>query len=131
VTREQRLFREHDPRVRRSLGAFLAWAGILVAMALAVVGLRVQQVRLAYELDRLRADHARAEGLIGQLEVEVATLRSPARLEALARQIGLTTPARDQVRQAREFVAGSSGLAASSAARVEAQAALGPPALAP
>ena len=116
----QRLHRDQDPRVRRSLGVALALSAVVVGGALGVVGLRVQQVHLAYQLDAMRVDRARTETLIRQLEVEVATLRSPLRIEQRARQLGLTVPARDQVRAAREYVAGSTGLAAAQRNRVTA-----------
>ena len=117
---KQRLHREHDPRVRRSLVAGLVCALLLIVSGLAVVGLRVQQVHLGYQLDALRAERGRAEVLIRQLEVEVATLRSPARVESRARQLGLTTPNPQQVRMAREFVAGGSGQASTTGRRVAA-----------
>jgi cell division protein FtsL len=120
VKKPQRLHREKDPHVRRSLGAALAISAVLVVSALGVVALRVQQVHLAYQLDALRAERARTETLIQRLEIEEATLRSPLRVEQRARQLGLTVPARDQVRHAREFVSGSTGLAAAQRNRVEA-----------
>jgi cell division protein FtsL len=112
VTNEQRLHRDHDPRARRVLVLALAAAALIVSAALAVVGLRVQQVHLAYQLDDLRVQRARAEGNVRQLEIEVATLRSPGRVEARARQLGMVAPARDQIRLAREYVTGRTGLAA-------------------
>lgn len=112
MTKDQRLHREPDRRVRRSLVVALATSALLVTGALTVVGVRVEQVRLAYRLDTLRTDRARAQETIRQLQVEVATLRSPSRIEARARRIGLVVPARDQVRLAREYVAGGTGLAA-------------------
>jgi cell division protein FtsL len=121
MTREQRLHREADPRVGRSLGLTAVCAVCLVVVALVVVAVRVQQVRLAYQLDSLRAERTRVETLIGQLEVQLATLRSPRRVESQARQLGLIVPAPQQVVNAREFVAGSGGLAAAQAARIEAQ----------
>src|SRR6266850_2389966 len=108
----QRLHREPDPRVRRVLGVALATSALLVAGALTVVGVRLEQVHLAYRLDALRGDRTRAAETIRQLEIEVATLRSPSRLETRARQIGLVAPARDQVRLAREYVSAGTGLAA-------------------
>jgi cell division protein FtsL len=111
VTNEQWLHREHDPGARRILVAALACSTLLVGGALAVVGMRVQQVHVAYRLDELRAQRARAEGNVRQLEIEVATLRSPARVESRARQLGMIAPARDQIRLAREYVTGSTGLA--------------------
>ena len=112
MTKTQRLHHEADPRVRRALGVALATSALLVAGALTVVGVRLEQVHLAYRLDALRGDRARTAETIRQLEVEVATLRSPSRIEARARQIGLLTPGRDQVRLAREYVTAGVGLAA-------------------
>ena len=122
MIKHQRLHREPDPRARRSLTAALALSAFLVVGGLLVVGLRVQQVQLAYRLDALRAERAQSETLIRQLEIEVATLRSPVRVDQRARQLGLTTPAADQVRLAREYVTGSTGLAAAQRNRVEAAA---------
>ena len=120
MIKHQRLHREADPRVRRSFAAALAISAVLVVGALLVVGLRVQQVQLAYRLDALRAERARSETLIRQLEIEVATLRSPGRVETRARQLGMTVPGREQVRQAREYVpGGSNGVAAARLVRSE------------
>ena len=117
---QQQLHREKDPRVRRSVTLALAGALLLVACALAVVGLRVQSVRLGYRVDALRAERAEIVAVIRELEVEQATLRSPGRVQSRARELGLTAPLRDQVRLAREFVAGGSGTAAADQARIEA-----------
>lgn len=112
MTKDQRLHHEPDRRVRRSLVVALATAALLAAGALTVAGVRIEQVHLAYRLDALRSERGRAHERIRQLEIEVATLRSPGRLEARARQIGLVVPARDQIRLAKEYVTGGTGLAA-------------------
>ena len=112
MTKDQRLHHEPDRRVRRSLVVALATAALLAAGALTVAGVRIEQVHLAYRLDALRSERGRAHDRIRQLEIEVATLRSPGRLEARARQIGLVVPARDQIRLAKEYVTGGTGLAA-------------------
>ena len=109
-----------DPRVPRSVMLALGGALVIVACALAVVGLRMQSVHLGYRLDTVRAQRTELAMLLRQLEVELATQRSPARIEFRARGLGLVTPARDQVRLAREFIAGNSGVAAASQGRVEA-----------
>ena len=116
----QQLHREMDPRVPRSVMLALSGALVIVAFALAVVGLRVQSVHLGYRLDAVRAERAELTMLLRQLEVELATQRSPARIESRARELGLTTPAREQVRMAREFIPGESGHAAARQGRVEA-----------
>jgi cell division protein FtsL len=85
---------------------------LVVLTGLVVVGLRVHQVQLAYQLDALRDERGQLGALVRQLEVEMATLRSPRRIEQRARQLGLVPPAPGQVRLAREFVAGTTGLAA-------------------
>ncbi len=117
---EQRLHREQDPRVRRSLVGALLVSAALIGGGLGVVGLRVQQVHLAYQLDRLQRERTQVETAIRQLEVEVATLQAPARVEQRARQLGLTPPDRQQVRLAREFVTAGTGLAAAHRSRVAA-----------
>jgi cell division protein FtsL len=116
VTNHQRLHRDPDPHLRRSLGLALLCSAVLVLGALAVVGLRVQQVHLAYQLDALRGERARAELMLRQLEIEVATLRSPGRVESRARQLGMTVPTPEQVRHAREYVIGGAGSATSARA---------------
>ena len=90
----------------------LACAGFVVALVLGLVGLRVQQVRLSYRLDGLRAARVELEENKNRLRVELATLKSLARIEGVARgELGMVVPGRDQVRLAREFVPGGTGLA--------------------
>ena len=117
---EQRLHREQDPRVRRSLVGALLVSAALVGGGLGVVGLRVQQVHLAYQLDHLQRERTQVETAIRPLEVEVAPWQAPARVEQRARQLGLTPPDRQQVRLAREFVTAGTGLAAAHRSRVAA-----------
>jgi cell division protein FtsL len=95
----------------------LACSALVMGGALGLVGLRIEQVQLAYRQDALRAERVRAEEVLRKLQVEVATLRAPGRVESRARQLGMTAPAREQVRLAREFVAGSTGAAGSTAER--------------
>jgi hypothetical protein len=106
--------------VRAFFGRALAAGAVVVAAGLIVVGLRVQNVHLAYRLDALGAERARLIALTNQFDVEVATLRSPARIGARARELGLATPAPEQVRQAREYVAGGQGVAGGARGRVAA-----------
>jgi cell division protein FtsL len=109
-----------DPRVPRSVMLALSGALVIVLCTLAVVALRVQSVHVGYRLDTVRAQRTELAMLLRQLEVELATQRSPARIESRARELGLTTPARDQVRLAREYMPGNSGVAAANQGRVEA-----------
>jgi cell division protein FtsL len=120
VTTHQRLHREPDPRVRRSLVGAFALCALLVVGCLAVVGLRVQQVHLAYQLERLHHERAEMQTTLRQLEVEVATLQAPGRVEQGARQLGLVAPERTQIRLAREYAPAGTGLAAASRSRLAA-----------
>jgi cell division protein FtsL len=105
-----RFHQESDRRRLRAMAVSLACAGFLVSLILGVVGLRVQQVRLSYRLDTMRAVRNELEETRNRLRVEHATLKSLARIEGKARgELGMVLPARDQVRLAREFVPGGSG----------------------
>jgi cell division protein FtsB len=67
VTKTQKLHRERDPQVQRSFTAAVLVSALLVGGALGVVGLRVQQVHLAYQLDSLRAERRRLEQKVMRL----------------------------------------------------------------
>src|SRR4029450_3386174 len=58
-----RFHRESDRRRLRAMLAGAAAAGVLVALVLGLVGLRMQQVRLSYRLDTLRSARTPAEGM--------------------------------------------------------------------
>jgi cell division protein FtsL len=113
-----RFHREPDRSLRRVMAAALFGSAGLVAAVLCVVGLKVQQVRLSYQLDGLRQVRADEEEAVRRLGVELQTLRSLSRIEEVAhRQLGMTRPDRDQVLLAREFVAGESAAASAQARR--------------
>ncbi|HTR46229.1 MAG TPA: cell division protein FtsL [Verrucomicrobiae bacterium] len=55
-------------------------------------------IQLRYQLEQLSSERAQAAELNQQLHLEVATLRSPMRVDAIARnQLGLTVPVPGQV----------------------------------
>jgi cell division protein FtsL len=60
-------------------------------------------IQLRYQLEQLESRHVQAAELNQQLQVEVAILRSPARVDGIARQqLGLTVPVPGQVAPAEE-----------------------------
>lgn len=105
-----RVIRERDRYRLLAMGLALGLSACLMVGALGVVGLKVQQVLLSYQLDSLRAAKGEADELNRQLRVELATLRSLARIEDKALgELGMVPPARHQVRLAREFVTDGDG----------------------
>ncbi len=77
---------------RVALGAILAAGGLLYAWQ------HYQCIQLRYRLEELRAERGQAAELHQQLQLEVASLRSPMRIDTLARrELGLTMPAPGQV----------------------------------
>jgi cell division protein FtsL len=101
------LVRERDTRRLRTMGVVLGLVGLLVGGVLIYVWHQVQQVRLAYELEELRALRSELDELNRRLKVEVASLRTLARIEQKARaELGLEVARGDQVQLAREFVPG-------------------------
>jgi hypothetical protein len=103
------LVRERDRRRLRAMGAALAFGGLLVGGVLGYVWLQVQRVRVSYEMEDLRSLRGDVEEQNRKLRLELSSLRSYARVETEARRLGLTEPARDQVRLAREFFTGHGG----------------------
>ena len=117
--------RESNRRRLRAMLAGVAAAGVVVALVLGLVGLRMQQVRLSYRLDSLRTAIADVEELNRRLRVEKASLQSLARIELEARaRLGMVAPTHQQVELAREFA----GAGAASAALRERTAAAAAPA---
>ncbi len=55
-------------------------------------------IQLRYQIEQLQTQEAQASQLNQQLQLEVATLRAPSRVDAIARnQLGLTVPVPGQV----------------------------------
>ena len=70
----------------------------LVVLCVGQVWLRLQVVHLGYELSAARKMQLRLEHEGRELEVELATLRDPARLgEVARRRLGMVDPGRGQV----------------------------------
>jgi cell division protein FtsL len=96
--------RERDGRRLRAMAGVLCLGTGLVGCVLGYVWLQVQRVRVSYELEDVRSLRGEVEEQNKKLRLELLSLRSYARVDSAARRLGLTEPARDQVRLAREFV---------------------------
>lgn len=91
---------------RRLLRAVRGWlvrrvlvlGAILVALCMLQVWLRLQVMHVGYDLSAAREMQLRLQHEQRELEVEIATLRDPARLADVARhRLGMTEPAKGQV----------------------------------
>jgi cell division protein FtsL len=70
----------------------------LIGVTLIQVWLRLQVVQMGYVLSTISKFHGRLEQENRELKVELATLTSPDRLEALARnRLGLVPPEKGQI----------------------------------
>ena len=91
------------PRIDRSERRRHHWAALLlslclVAVVLLHVWLRLQVVRMGYALSTMSKLESQLEQERRELTVELATLTSPDRLEAMARKrLGLVAPEKGQV----------------------------------
>ena len=75
-----------------SLGALLALCALLYAWQ------HFEAIQLRYDLESLRNERAQAAEFNQQLKLEVAGLRSPGRIDVIARrQLGLTAPVPGQI----------------------------------
>jgi cell division protein FtsL len=84
-------------RLRDFWGRLAVGAGIALLL-LSYAWQHFECIQLRYQLEQLDTEHTQAAQLNQQLHLEVATLRSPMRVDAIARnQLGLTVPVPGQV----------------------------------
>jgi len=96
--RAARVPRAERSERRRHYWAVLSLSFCLVGVVLLHVWLRLQVVRLGYALSSTSKLQSQLEQERRELTVELATLTSPDRLEAMARKrLGLVTPEKGQV----------------------------------
>ena len=87
-----------QPGERRLVLAVSVGALAVVAVALLLVWVRLQTVHAGYELSTARRLAHRLEQEQRELEIEVATLTSPRRLEQIARErLGMGPPTPGQI----------------------------------
>ncbi len=92
-----RLRRQVAPNRFQDYARVAALGGILASGGLLYAWQHFQCLQLGYQLEELKAEKAQALELNQQLRLESASLSSPMRIDAIARQLGLTAPAPGQV----------------------------------
>jgi cell division protein FtsL len=84
------------------------WQRVGVWSVLAAGGLfyawqHFECIQLRYQIEQMQSEHQQASELNQQLHLEVATLRSPGRVDAIARnELGLTVPVPAQIAPTNE-----------------------------
>ena len=96
--KRERVPRHEQKRNRRHFVCVAGLALVLIGVVLVHVWLRLQVVKTGYVLATATKLQARLEQENRELQIELATLTSPDRLESLARRrLGLVPPEKGQV----------------------------------
>ena len=95
--RNNPIVRELDEQRQRELWKWAAIAGFLVLVLLFSAWQHYQLLRHGYDVEQMQHERATEEEAARQLRLEIETLRSPKRIEALATgQLHLVQPNRDE-----------------------------------
>jgi cell division protein FtsL len=93
-----RLLRPAPPARLREFWRRVGVGAGIAALLLFYAWQHFQCIQIRYSIEQLDTDREQAAELNQQLQLEVATLRSPMRVDAIARnQLGLTVPVPGQV----------------------------------
>ena len=93
-----RLERPRHPAQVKDFWRRLAVGAAMAACLLSYAWQHFECIQIRYQIEQLDSERAQATELNQQLHLEVATLRSPMRVDAIARnQLGLTVPVPGQV----------------------------------
>lgn len=93
-----RVVRAASPRRLRACAQLVARGGLLAVVVLLYAWQHFQCIQLDYRLQELKSTRAQVAELNQQLRLEVADLRSPMRIDAIARRhLGLTAPVPGQI----------------------------------
>ena len=95
--RNNPIVREVDQDRQRELWKSVAIASLLVLALLFSAWQHFELLRHGYQVEQLERERAAEQELTRQLRLEIETLRSPRRIEALAiERLHLVAPARDE-----------------------------------
>jgi len=95
--RNNPIVREVDEARQREMWKSVGIAGFLVAVLLFSAWQHFELLRHGYQIEQLQRDRAAEEETTRRLRLEIETLKSPKRIEALAiDQLHLVAPSRDE-----------------------------------
>lgn len=94
--RNNPIVREVDEARQRQIWRSLWVGGLLVAVLLFSAWQNLELVQHGYQLQRLQQQHADEVEINRRLTLELETLRSPERIEDLAKKLNLITPPPDR-----------------------------------
>jgi cell division protein FtsL len=95
--RNNAIVREVDEARQRELWKSVAMVGLFVAALLFSAWQHFELLQHGYRIEEMQREKGAEEELTRQLRLEIETLRSPKRIEALATgQLHLVSPARDE-----------------------------------
>ena len=95
--RNNPIVREVDEAKQRDLWKSVGIAGFLVLVLLFSAWQHFELLRHGYQLEEIKRQRAAEEETARRLRLEIETLRSPKRIEALAtQQLHLVAPSRDE-----------------------------------
>jgi cell division protein FtsL len=93
-----RVTRPMEPHRMRECARLVSLGALLTICALLYAWQHFETIQLRYKLESLRGERSQAAELNQELRLEVAGLRSPGRIDIIARrQLGLTAPVAGQV----------------------------------
>jgi cell division protein FtsL len=104
-----RLVRATDPVRKREMRLFTATVVVCFLMALVYLGQHCSSIEYGYKIEDLRAKRDQLADVNRTLKLEEATLKEPARIDALARGMGMSLPSVGQVQRMQETGALDSG----------------------
>jgi cell division protein FtsL len=95
--RNNPIVREVDDARQRELWKSVGIAGFLVVVLLVSAWQHFELLRHGYQVEELQKQRAAEDDISRRLRLEIDTLKSPKRIEALATgQLHLVTPSRDE-----------------------------------
>ncbi|HVW85325.1 MAG TPA: hypothetical protein VHB50_11625 [Bryobacteraceae bacterium] len=92
-----RVVRQADPAARGECWSAVGAAAVLLMLGLSIIAPHVGAVLAGYKLEALKTEHQSLIDQKRELEVREAALLSPERLNQLAKERNLTSPAGNQI----------------------------------